>query len=466
MVHLCTPVLLASCAVNAPPTSVVAPLPNQWQAPLPHNGTIAGLSQWWQQHGDPVLTQLIDAAQAASPTIASAKSRIEQARAARVAAGAALQPSLDASVNATRGRTDPTLPLGSVLQGGLQSAWELDLFGANRYGNAAAQARLEGARAEWHGARVSVAAEVANQYYSLRTCEKLLAITRSDAESRAETSRLTQLAAEAGFQAPATAALARASAAEGSSRVTQQQAQCELDVKALVALTALPEPELRQRLAAAPADFPQSINLAIDNLPARVLSQRPDIFSAEREVAAASADAGSASAQRYPRLTLNGSIGAARLSSGGVDASLTTWSIGPLALSMPLFDGGRRAAAAEAAQARYEEAVVLYKSRARQAVREVEEALVNLQSTGARSNDAVTAVEGYRAAFAGIEARYRNGAASLIELEEMRRTRLGAELSLASLQRERVAAWIALYRAAGGGWNTEVQAATTLAARP
>jgi outer membrane protein TolC len=82
----------------------------------------------------------------------------------------------------------------------------------------------------------------------------------------------------------------------------------------------------------------------------------------------------------------------------------------------------------------------------------VEEALVNLESARSRSEDARIAVEGYRASFAATEARYRNGLASLVELEDQRRVALAAETALVSLQRERVAAWIALYRAVGGGW--------------
>jgi multidrug efflux system outer membrane protein len=229
-------------------------------------------------------------------------------------------------------------------------------------------------------------------------------------------------------------------------------------VKALVALTAIPEPELRKKLASNAAALPANLSLAIDTLPAQLLMQRPDVFSAERDVVAASADTGSALAQRYPRLTLAGSIGAAKVRSGDVSADLSIWSLGPLALSVPLFDGGRRAANVDAAQARYDEAVTNYRSAVRQAVREVEQALVALQSTGARSDDALTAVEGYRASFAAAEARYQGGLGSLIELEEVRRVRLASELALASLQRERVAAWIALYRAAGGGWTAEAVA--------
>ena len=198
---------------------------------------------------------------------------------------------------------------------------------------------------------------------------------------------------------------------------------------------------------------------SISTLPAEVVAQRPDVFQAEREVAASSSDVTSADALRMPRLSLSGSIGAAQISSGGFTSEGATWSIGPLAITLPLYDGGARVANVQAAQARYEAAVIQYRSKARQAVAEVEIALLNLQSTASRRGDSQAAAEGYRASFNATQARYKSGLASLVELEDARRTLLAAETTLVNLQRERMAAWIALYRAAGGGWTVADNAA-------
>jgi multidrug efflux system outer membrane protein len=451
---ICICLVQSACSINAPYPATQSAMPLQWYAPLPHNGTLTDLSQWWNQLGDPLLIQLMSSAQRVNTSLALARSRIEQARLTRIVASAVLRPRLDALLSATQSSAQPpVIPENTMLQGALQSSWEIDLFGANRASRDGAQARLEGAEAGWHEARVSVAAEVANNYYSLRACEELLRITRSDALSRTETARLSALSAEAGFMAPATAALAGASAAEGNGRVAQQQAQCDLDIKALVALSAMPEPELRRQLAETPARFPTAANISIANIPAQVLAQRPDVYSAERELVAASFEVGGAQAQRFPRVSLSGSIGTARFTGGGVSTNLSTWSIGPLALSVPLFDGGRSNANLQNARVRYDLAVVNYQSTVRNAVREVEQALVNLQSTGARGEFVAVAVEGFRTSLGGTESLYQNGLASLYELEVARRTRLAAELALVSLQQERMAAWISLYRAAGGGWD-------------
>ncbi|MBU0746571.1 MAG: TolC family protein, partial [Gammaproteobacteria bacterium] len=290
---------------------------------------------------------------------------------------------------------------------------------------------------------------------SLRTCLEQLNVAERDAQSRGETSRLSALSERAGFTAPATAALARASAAEAAARASQRLMQCDVELKTLVALTGWEEPALRARLAAAPGRPAPDALFAIAALPAQVLAQRPDVYNAEREVAAASAEVGSAQAQRYPRLSLSGSVGAGWVRTAGVTTDLSTWTIGPLALSVPLFDGGRRAAQVDAAQARYEEAAALYRARVRQAVSEVEQALVRLQSTAERNASARTAAEGYRVSFDATEARWRGGLASLVELEDARRTSLAAENALIALQHERQAAWVALYRAAGGGWSAD-----------
>ena len=452
---LAAALLLAGCASldAAAPPPATATAATQWQAPLPDSDPGAELRDWWQQFHDPLLTRLIDAAQTASPTLADARARIEQARAARVAGGAALTPTLSANASATRGKLDLATPVGTSLGANLQAAWEIDLFAANRAGRDAAQARLDGARAAWHDARISVAAETASAYLALRACEAQLAQSELDAASRAETARLTELAAKAGFQSPASADLARASAAQGNATLTQQRAACDLAVKALVALSALPEPELRTQLQAGRASLPQPAQLAVAQVPAEVLAQRPDLATAERELVASAADAAQARAQRWPRVSLAGSIGPARFESGGVSSSGTLWSVGPVSVSLPIFDGGVRRANAQAAQAAYDAAATRYAARLRTAVREVEEALVALQSTAARGEDARSAADGYERSLRAVESRYRGGLASLFELEDARRTAVAAQSALIELQRERVAAWISLYRALGGGWN-------------
>lgn len=434
---------------SAPPAAAA------WQAPQPHAGSTQNLAGWWAQFNDAALDALIAAAQAHSGTLAQAAAAIERSRADAVAAGVAGAPSLDAVASANRSAFTFFGPPAyrTQVQLGVQSSWEIDLFGGLARQRESVQATHEANVAAWHDARVSLAAEVANAYVNFRHCEIQVAQADADAKSRAATARVTGVAGKAGLQSSAAVSLADASAAEAAAALVQRRAQCELSIKGLVALTAMEEPALRQRLATqGAAKLPEPQQFRIESMPAQVVAQRPDVAAAERRLAAASAEIGHAEADRYPRLTLSGNILPTRLTiSPGPPFSLTTWSIGP-SLVLPLFDGGRRAANADAARAQYVAAEAVYLGKVRDAVREVEEALVRLDSAAAREADTAASARGYRANLAAAQAKLQSGLGSLVELEDARRMSIAAEATLAALAQERVAAWIALYRAAGGGW--------------
>ncbi len=436
------------------PSAVPAVAAPAWQAPLPHQGQATDLLKWWSQFNDPVLLGLIDSAQKVSPGLASARLRIEQARAASVAAGAGRLPQLDAVAGASRARSEAGGTVANVAQAALQSSWEIDLFGAVSAGADAGQARLQGAQASWHAARVSVAAEVASTYLALRACEAQLQELQTDVQSRAETARVTDRSAQAGLLAPAAAAQARASAAQGRAQAVAQRVQCDALVKALVALSAQDEAALRTALnAAGRAQVPQAAPIAFQTLPAQLLAQRPDLSEAAANITATAADVRLTEARRMPRVSLSGSLGAMSTQAAGVQRDGATFSLGPLQVSVPVFDGGVRRANEAAARAAYEESLLAYQARLRTAVREVEEALVQLRGAADRQADAVAAAQGYDASFKAAESRFKGGVASVFELEDARRTLGAARSALVELQRERTAAWISLYRALGGGWN-------------
>ena len=222
-------------------------------------------------------------------------------------------------------------------------------------------------------------------------------------------------------------------------------------MKALVALTALDEDALRQRLAARSTG--KAPGLSLESVPAAMLAQRPDVYAAAMAVAGASGDVGQADAQRYPRLGLSGNIFRTRLDAPQFDLTSTTWNIGPLSLTVPLFDGGRRRANLEAAKAQYEAAASQYRATVRNAVREVETALSDLHAAQRRSSQTAAAVAGFNKAFIAANAKYKAGMGSMLELEDARRSLLAARMGQATLQRETHAAWVALYRALGGGWE-------------
>jgi NodT family efflux transporter outer membrane factor (OMF) lipoprotein len=233
-------------------------------------------------------------------------------------------------------------------------------------------------------------------------------------------------------------------------------------VESLVNLTGTDEPALRTLLAQGSAKVPQPTALEVQSVPAQVLRQRPDLASLERELAAASADIGVAKADLYPSLSLSGAI---TVAATNLTSPATTWSFGP-SLSIPLFDGGRRRAAIDSAQASYTSALAGYRQGVRNVVKDVEQALVNLDSTARRAEEAERAATEYRTYFQATETNWRAGGASLLTLEEARRSALSAEITQITLQRDRVEYWIALYKALGGGWQpgTAASSPETLAA--
>lgn len=468
---------LTGCASGPAPhadrQAEAPPLAAAWQAPLPPAGATSANNPsstataaapqdatTWARFNDPLLPGLIAAAQQASPSLAAARARIERARATRAAAGAALLPALDAVATATQGRSMPRGGATASATLGLQAAWEIDLFGGGAAGRDAAQARLQGAQAALAGAVLAVAAETASSYVDLRACEALSVQTQADAQSRGETARLTELSARAGLTPPADAALARAAAAQARNLVVSQVAACDTLVKSLVELTDGAEPALRRQLAPRSAVLPQPGDLSLaDTLPAALLARRPDLVEAERNVMAAAGDRGQAQAREKPSLSLSGALAGGVGRSSGITVSGATWSFGPLVVDFPLFDGGRRVADSAAAQAAYDDAVAQYRGLARRAVREVESALVALQSSRQRQADALSAAQDFEASLRATAARQQGGLASLFDLEAARRNAVTAQSALIDLQRERAVAWIGLVRALGGGWDASTLSA-------
>ena len=452
---------LAGCAVAVPDPTPPAPPAVTWQAPLPHDGSSETLARWWQRFGDPTLVQLVEVAQRDNPSLEASVARIDQARATARVAGATRLPTVDATGQVTR-RFSPEPPSVAYTIAGvsLDSLWELDLFGANRRSREAALARLDARTAEWHDARVSLAAEVASAYANLRLCEALLQVYEQDVASQRIVLDLTRRKVRSGFSPPADAALITAGAAEASNRARAQRGQCDLQVKSLVTLTAQPEASLRQQLAGRSARLPQPELLRVTEVPAAALAQRPDLAALERELVAASQEVGVAEADRYPRIRLSGSIGYAGFRALGTTVTGATWSFGP-ALSLPLFDAGRRSAVVEQSSGRFRELVATYRERAALAVREVEEALVRLDSAGGRLGDAELAAESFQVYLKAARTRFETGAGSAFEQEDARRTSLNAAAALLQVRSERIAAVISLYKALGGGWEPLVTAADT-----
>jgi outer membrane protein, multidrug efflux system len=452
--------ILAAAALSActavGPTHTPPALPQltakapAWNAPLPHGGDAKALKEFWASWNDPGLTALIDAAQKRNASLDEAAARITQARLGAKLAGTSQLPEASGGSSLTRGAQGT--PAATNWAIGAQALWEMDLFGGKLRSRESAAARVGARERDWHDARVSIAAEVAMLVANIRVNEALLIGFEQDQASRAETARLTQLKTNAGFEAPANAALAQAAVADAQARVSAQQGEIALSIKGLTALTELAEADVRTLLAPRRAQLPPALALAIANVPAQALAQRPDLAAIERELAAAIADIGVAEADRYPRITFSGSLGfsAARMLGATTDGA--TWGFGP-AISIPLFDSGRRATNVELVRAQHTALSARYRAAALRAIREVEEALARLQTVDARLPKLRESLVGYEAFTRAAQTRLSAGVGTVLELEDARRAVLGSQVAILNAERDRLMAWISLYRALGGGWS-------------
>ncbi|MER8577636.1 efflux transporter outer membrane subunit [Mesorhizobium sp. M1423] len=435
---------------------------NVWHATFPHGGRAGDLVSWWSTFSDPSLTALVASAQAESPTLESAAAEIERGRATLASMRAGLLPAVVGSGSLARAGTGGNkanqVDSATTTSGSLDASWEIDLFGKTRQRSEAARLRVHERTADWHDARVSLAAEVADYYMQYRACRQLEQVYTTELASQRETIRAMEMAATSGLTSSADLALGRASAATSASIRTAQRAECEVLVKSLARLTGGDEPHVRDILAMGKHGLPTPRTLKLSAVPADALRQRPDIDALELEVAASLAEIGAAKADLYPSLSLSGSV---TIDSSSLIGTSLPWSFGP-AISIPLFDGGSRRAAVGSAAAAYKVAVAAYKSGVLDAVAEVETALVRIDSTRRQIGDASVAARNYRAYFKAVDSNWKAGGASLLDREEARRSAQSAEVSLIEIRRDSVRYWIALYKALGGGWDASASSSKDL----
>lgn len=449
---------LSGCVSAAVEHNVPISIAQYWHARRPHDGKTSNLVTWWRTFRDPSLTTLQLAAETSSPDLMTAWANIKKARATLASAKASFLPSLTGTASATRSGTDGDkgneIAASTTNSGGMDASWEIDLFGKLRRQADAAGHRVAEETANWHDARVSLAAEVADYYVQYRACRQIERNYSEELASQRQTIKATQTAATTGLTSSADLALAQASAASSSSTLTAQRSECEVLVKTLTELVGGDETQLRSVLNDGKSRIPSPASLSVKTVPADILRQRPDVVSLERELAATAAEIGAAQSDFYPSLSLSGSI---TLNQSSLTGTSAPWSFGP-SLSIPVFDQGQRRAALATAVANYQIAFEAYRSGILGAVSEVETALVRIDATRKRIGDASIAAKNYRTYFAAIDENWRAGGASLLDREEARRSAQTAEISLIEVRRDAARYWIALYKALGGGWTSPSEA--------
>lgn len=413
------------------------------------------LSTWWTDFEDPVLTGLIGNALPESPDIMLAESRLREARALARQEGARLFPVLDFGTS-VEGRSNvgvsPQTRADNVglFDAGFDAAWEVDLFGSARRSGDAAEAGAEVAAARLDGAMVSLTAEIATAYIDLRDAQATMAILDGSIALQRRTRDLVREQQAVGVASLLDAD--RADAAVQRLEAGRPALLRDIDgaVNRLSVLSGLPPGALTESLAEV-QPIPTSEAAPDPGIPADILRHRPDIRAAEHEIAEAAARLDVAVADLYPSLTIPGSvsISASGLGTGAiVQTMLNSLSA---ALSIPLFDGGRRQAAVDAAEEQAHQALYTYRRTLLLALEEVESGLIAYRAARDRRDmldrALATADRGTDRAIA----RFEGGLADFLEVLDAQRERAEIARDRAEAEAATARAVVQVHKAIGGG---------------
>ncbi|MCD0417899.1 efflux transporter outer membrane subunit [Rubrivivax sp. JA1024] len=456
--------VLAGCGTLAPdyqrPAAPVAgAFPEAGGTTAP--GAVAAADLPWQQFfRDERLKRLVGIALANNRDLRVAVLNIEQARAQYGVQRADLFPTLGVGVSGNRVSTDSGI--NSTYQAGLAvSSYELDLFGRLRSLNNAALASYLATEEARKAVHIGLIASVANGYLALQADDELLRVTRETLATRAESLKLTQLRFDVG--ASSQLDLRQAQSLYEAARATHAQLlrQRAQDENALVLLLGQPLP------GDLPAALPLSEQAALPELPAglpsQVLTRRPDVLQAEQQLIAANARIGAARAAFFPQITLTATAGSASSELSGLfKGGSTGWTFAPQLL-MPIFDAGRNRANLDSANAGRDIAVAQYEKAVQAAFREVADALAGRATLGEQLAALQAQVKAEQGRVELAELRYRNGAASYLDLLDAQRSLFAAQQSEVQVRALQAQNLVTLYRVLGGGWR---EADATTAAAP
>lgn len=463
--------LLGACAVgpdySRPPVEQSLPAHydgDAMQVADTHNAPNSLQAGWWRQFNDPVLDALVDQALQHNPELELAEARIREARAGTEAIAGSRLPQLSAGASVSRdhlsGNSEvlANFPIANPqrqftdYKAGFDASWEIDLFGHTARQLEGSRAREQSIVENARDAALRVAAETVRQVIVYRASQLRWANARSDAADAAEILRLVQLQRQAGLVSDSDVHTAQDAAARAAAIPPTLDAAARSALAALTVLTGSGMADLRAQLGM-PHTIPAMQQTAAVGLPSDLLRQRPDVRQAERQLAAATADIGVATADLYPRFSLVGSLGLDSVYPGQLtDALSRTWHFGP-SLSLPLFNGGRLRQQVRAREAQRDEVLASYRKAVLTAVADTESALVNLDRERQRSVEQERSRNALQRNLALAQQRYETGETTRIEMLDARR-RLAA-IDDDRLQSDQAGAtdMVALVKALGGGWT-------------
>lgn len=450
LIYLSIATLIGGCAISGPASPPWPAMPLSFAEAADANAA-ALAPDWWHAFGSQELGSLIAAAEAANPDLAIAVERVQQAEAQVRIADASLFPALNLGMGSTRRKTRPdggewnTIDSSSAT---LSASYELDLWGSNAAGRESAEAGLRASRFDRETVRLTLLAGVANGYFQLLSLRGRLAIARENLAIAERVFKVVDSRVRNGAASGLDLALQQAAV------LTQKAAILPLELQERQTLFALAillgrVPEGFDTAASSLAGL--AVPRVAPGLPAQLLLRRPDLGSAEAQLAAANANVAVARAALLPSISLTGSAGlASDVLLNFVNGPTAALAIGA-SLLQSIFDGGRLGAQVDIAESRQRELVQGYRKAVFSALADVESALAAAGRLAAQEQLQEQVVEKTRLALRLADIRYREGADDLLALLVAQRTLFQAQDQLAQIRLARLQAAVGLYKALGGG---------------
>lgn len=458
--------LLSGCSIGpdyARPNTANVPasfddLPAGWKPASPADHLDKGA--WWKRFNDPELNRLMEELETANPTAAAALARLEQARTFSRAARSALLPALNFSPRAQTSRTSVNTffnPDAVNFQGlendnyrlPLDLTWEIDLWGRVRHERNAFDADTAGAAAAYENVLLSARAELAQNWFSLRSTDSEIDVMRDTVKLRQNALDLLTRRAKEGQSSDLDVARADSETATAEAELSSLQRRREELVGSIAMLTGKLAPGHRidhQPLNSEPPRIPLT-------MPSELLERRPDIAQAERALAAASERIGVARAALFPKISIDGTLGlATRTSSNLLESASKYWTYGTTA-TVPLLRRDILRQDVKRSEARYDEMLANYRATVLNAFREVDTSLASLRWLKTQQAAVNRAAESSTKASKLATNRYQEGITSLLEPIDAERTRLLTRRSEIQVRNQRFLDTVQLIKALGGGFE-------------
>jgi multidrug efflux system outer membrane protein len=427
--------------------------------------------RWWQQFDDRTLDRLVRESLAANLDVAQAIARVRQARASRAIAVGGLFPSVDLAGSYRRtgrgdsgGTTVTDSALGATggggsggsrndqFQLGFDAAWEIDVFGGLRREVEASDADIRAAVDDLQNVRVTLVSEVAVNYFALRSAQQRTAFAERNLGIQRKSLDLTKRRVVGGFLSRLDLANAEAQVASTEAAIPALQQAARSSIFDLALLLGREPASLVDALSPG-SPIPPTPPVVPAGLPMDVLRRRPDVRRAEEQLHAATARIGVATADWFPRVTLNGSFGSdANRAKGLFNYGNTLWSVGPN-VSWNIFDAGRIRANIVLTEARQQELLAAYRQVVLTAFRDAEQALTAYDYEQRRRVSLRASAEANRRAVQIAQTLYAQGQTDFVNVLTAQQGLLSSEDAMVQSDQQVAANLVAIYKALGGGWE-------------